>query len=189
MKIWKDIPGLSGFYQVSNSGEIRSTGRTLVTNNQHGFFKKTIRQKILSQHIRKGYMCITILGKKYSVHRLVAESFIPNPENKPQVNHKNGIKTDNRVENLEWVTAKENTEHAIKIGINKIKRGHDHPNSKPVGLISSSGEVVKVFATFREAAAALGLHETSVLRVCKGRYKTAGGYSFRYTNDPRDGFC
>ena len=79
------------------------------------------KRKKLKQSKRNGYLCVSLcnngFSKSFNVHRIIAEAFIPNPGNKPQVNHINGIKTDNRVENLEWVTQSENTIHALSIGL------------------------------------------------------------------------
>lgn len=103
-EIWKDIEGYEGLYQVSNYGRIQS--------------KKYGKEKVLYQYLTtKGYL-LTALSKNGKVcrkltHRLVAEAFIPNPQNKPFIDHINGNKTDNRVENLRWVTAQENTHNPI----------------------------------------------------------------------------
>lgn len=125
MEIWKDIQGYEGHYQVSNLGAIKSFPKRFyhVISKKYVFKKeKIIRDKATNHY---GYYNV-ILRKEgepkfYLIHRLVAQHFIPNPENKPQVNHKNGIKIDNRVENLEWVTQQENITHAISTGLKNTK--------------------------------------------------------------------
>ena len=118
-EIWKDAIGYDG-YQVSNKGNIRS-------------FKKSITPKVLKFNLSINYPYIEawINGKrcKLRAHRAVAIAFIPNPLNKPFVNHINGIKHDNRIENLEWCTNAENVAHAVKIGLTNIK-GEQHHLSK-----------------------------------------------------------
>lgn len=95
-EIWKDIKGYEGIYQVSNLGKVKSL----------------LRNKLFKVSLNKyGYPRVSFKNKTYTVHRLVAEAFIPNPYNKPTVNHKNKIKTDNTVENLEWMTIGENNKH------------------------------------------------------------------------------
>lgn len=125
-EIWKDIEGYEGYYQVSNFGRIRSLDREVRyvggwVSNRKGKLLKSIKRC-------DGYLSITLKrdgkGKGFLVHRLVAQLFIANKENKPQVNHINGIKDDNRVENLEWVTPLQNTQHAVDNKLNCFGERH-----------------------------------------------------------------
>ena len=124
MEIYKDIKGYKGLYQISSLGKVKSISRII----DNGFNKRLILDRILKiSSDSKGYMYATLYNKSrkhIKVHRLVAIAFIPNPENKPQINHKNGIKNDNNVFNLEWCTNSENQIHAYKIGLNKGRLGH-----------------------------------------------------------------
>ena len=113
-EIWKDIPEYEGLYQISNLGNVKSQHSNRMNGQKPG--------KILKVTLMKnGYMSLELrmgdTNKRHLVHRLIAEVFIPNPDNKPVVNHINGIKNDNRIENLEWCTQSENVRHAIDTGI------------------------------------------------------------------------
>ena len=115
VEIWKDIAGLEGMYQVSSIGRVRKTPKC---GEDSG--------RILRQHITKcGYVQVWLKGKLQTVHRLVAEAFIPNPDHKETVNHKNEVKTDNRLENLEWMTRRENIQYGTRSArVEKWKQEH-----------------------------------------------------------------
>lgn len=132
---WRDIPNSNGKYMASNFGRIKSLSRKCkvsIGNKGYRIIRERIRKQTLTD---RGYLRIRVafnegVQETKSVHRLIAFSFIPNPKDKPTVNHINGIRDDNKIENLEWATDSEQQIHAHKIGLRVSKFGEEHPMSK-----------------------------------------------------------
>lgn len=160
MEIWKDIKGYEGLYQVSNLGRVRRQSKLLHLNtNTYGYKHVTLS---------KGNAQKTAL-----VHRLVASAFIENPLGLPQINHKDGDKSNNAVSNLEWVTPKENNCHAINSNLRKTKK---------ILLIGNENKVIREFNNRMEINSFLDKHvcQDLITRCCNGQRKTAYGYVWRY---------
>lgn len=171
----KDFPD----YYVTDSGQIYSR-----------FDSNLGRIRLIKKVKDKGgyeRVCLHNEGKQYNrqVHRLVAQEFIPNKYNKPQVNHKNGNRSDNRVSNLEWVSASENIQHSFKQLSKKAntpwlgKFGKDNSSAKMVQQIKD-GEIVAEFYGTYEASRKTGINKQVIGDCCRGRQKTAGGYQWKY---------
>lgn len=175
-EIWLDAKGYEGEYQVSNYGRVRSVDRKIVQKDAHGGMV-TFRYhgKMLSLPVNgEGYVHLKIHNKFVRVHRMVAETFIPNPDEKPYVNHINGDKTDNRVVNLEWCTASENQKHSVNVLGNKLGRGLD----KPVRCV----ETGKIFKNSIVAANG-NKNMAGNIRMVANKYygrNTCGGYHWEF---------
>lgn len=125
MEEWLDISSYEGIYQVSNTGKIKILPREI----SNGYRSYICKEKIMKQTKNKyGYMKVSLLNKTVNIHRLVAKAFIPNPENKPEVNHKDGDKSNNNDWNLEWNTVSENTQHAYDNNLINKKGINHHMN-------------------------------------------------------------
>lgn len=157
-EIWKDIQGYNGKYQVSNLGNVRS----LKWNN-------TNQTRLLTPFMNGGYLRVGFRVNKilhnHLIHVLVAKAFIPNPHNKSIVNHIDGNKLNNNVNNLEWVTSSENAKHAVKNNLVKQLPCRWKP-SKTLQL-SLSGKLIAVFKSQHEASRQLGLSQAKISQAIK----------------------
>lgn len=161
-EIWKDIEGYEGLYEVSNMGRVKSLN-----------YRKTGKEKIMKGLDNgKGYLFVVLCkdgkDKKYRINRLVAQAFLENPDNLPEVNHKDKIRTNNNVDNLEWVSHEYNVEYSqakAVIGINKVS-----------GLIAE-------FPSLMEAERQTGIANSNICACLKGRKKSAGGYYWFYADN------
>lgn len=173
-EIWKEFYIKNHLYRISNLGIIQTYMR-----NDNWYTMKT-------KNNRKGYVTVMLCDKKYySIHRLVAKNFIPNPNNLPQVNHKNGVKTDNRIENLEWCTNQYNHEHAIKTKLKNMKYASScaiQKTSKKVIQLDFNNNVIKIWDSIMEAERKLGIANSHISSCCKHKkgFNSAGGYRWEY---------
>ena len=183
-EIWKDVnlPGFEGVYQVSSMGRVKRDGRIRkLSDNGRGYYSLSLYNHCKHHTI--------------SVHRLVAVAFIPNPQNKRTVNHKNGNKKDNRVENLEWATYGENHKHAYATGLKKVSEAQRAVTRntgiktcetnrqkilKPVWRDDGSQRMV--FPSVNSAARSIDGNPHAIIACCKGRKANYRGYTWGYQN-------
>jgi hypothetical protein len=181
--MWKDIIWYYWFYQVSDSGFIKSfhNGKCNILNPSKNtwwylFLNLSYKWKV----------------RPKTVHRIVAEVFIPNPDNKPQVNHINWVKTDNRVENLEWVTWSENIKHAFKLWLvnNNFQFNHpsrwvfgkDHFNSKKINQYTLHWEFIKTWDSIMDINRELWISRTAIWNNCNLISNSSGGFIWKFYN-------
>ena len=164
---WKSIAGYEGLYEVSDLGRVKSLkyGKERILKpggDTHGYL-----QVILC---KDGHV------KKFKVHRLVAEAFIPNPNNLDTVNHKDEVKTNNTVGNLEWMSQKDNLNYGTH-----NKRMVESLSKQVKMFDKSTGELLATFPSIMEAERVTGIYHSSISKCCNGKYKSSGGYKWRYS--------
>lgn len=183
-EIWKPVKDYEGLYEVSNFGRVRSLDMVLpmiangvvTTRVRHG-----VLRKFHKGHTGYDYVMLRKQGhpRNCRVHRIVAQAFIPNPNNLPEVNHKDENKSNNRADNLEWCTSSYNHRYGTTIerAADKIRR--------PVFQLSMDGQIIKRYNSVTEAEKATGVTTSTISGCCKGSYghKSAGGYRWRYADD------
>lgn len=168
---WKDIKGYEGLYQISNFGRVKS-------------FKKRkpyiMRAHESLKHYLDSPLTMNGIEKRYRLHRLVAQAFIPNPNNLPQVNHIDGNKHNNHVSNLEWCDNGYNQRHAFANGLNSRKKLGESPKAKKICQFTKDGKLIKIWDCCVRIKLEKGWSDGFICMVCKGKYKTAYGYKWKY---------
>ena len=171
-EIWKDIKDYEGYYQVSNLGRIKSLKRIV-----KGRWKNIIiKEKILNRKIENGYLRVQLsknnISKIFLVHRLVAETFIPNPNNYKEINHKDENTINNNVDNLEWCT------HSYNINYGTRTQKTIDKMCKSILQYDLQGNFIKKWKTMNEAVRYY--HNAHICDVCKGKRQSASGYIWKY---------
>ena len=173
-EIWKEIPGYEGYFEVSNLGNFRSMDRMVKYKNKG--LRKYPGKPLKVEQMQDGYQSIVLMKeaikKRYMCHRLVALTFIDNPNNLPYVNHKDGDKTNNKVENLEWCTAKENDSHARSSGLKH--------QEKPIIAKNNETNETLTFKSVTKTRAFLGINKGTISKVLNGNRNQTHGYKFYF---------
>jgi hypothetical protein len=181
MEIWRYIEGFEGLYRISTKGNVVSLGKGKSTNPE--FCKvREIKPRIKNN----GYVQVKISkdGKRYhfTLHRLVAMTFLMNNDNKPEVNHIDGNKQNNDITNLEWVTSSENQKHAFKIGKQKAIKDIDNKQSIKIRQLDLDGNIIYEWDSINQVKREIGFNTFGIIKCCKKekKFKTAYGYKWEY---------
>lgn len=195
---WKDIKGYETLYQISDRGNVRSLDRKVKCRDNK--LKQLKGRIIKQQRYSNGYMFVSLskngVVKQLLVHRLVGNAFIPNPENKPEINHKNEIKEDNTVGNLEWATRYENVvygtqlkrgvSHRNQFGKNNPmfgKTGSLNPQSKRIYQFDKEGNLIKEWGSMKLVRKTLGFNESGIRQAAKGILKQSYGFLWSFSRE------
>ena len=185
-EIWKVIPGYSGYYEASTLGRIRSIERDVVSYSRNGTrYVKRLKSVVLSQATtnKNGYLVKTVLlssngkHKMFVVARLIALTFIPNPDNLPQVNHKDEDPTNNVWTNLEWCDATYNNRYGTRSIRESITK------SRPILQFLLDGTFIKRWNSSKEVEKTLGYYHKGICLCCEGVYKQSKGFIWRYEEE------
>lgn len=200
-EIWKDIKGYEGRFMVSNLGRVKAVPRVVIRSNNYRY---RVAERILKTRISfYGYSIVSLGGGQgLKVHRLVAEAFIPNPENKPNIDHINTIRDDNRVENLRWVTQKENANNPLTIekcrrncSFKRLsedqkkemyrksgltRRTLNRTTAKPILQYNRNGVLIKRWCSITEAERETKICRANIIHCARERIKLAGGFIWKY---------
>lgn len=180
-EVWKDIEGYEGLYQVSNMGRVKSLERYV---NFKNYMKRVSERILVVSENRGGYLQVNLCkdgkAKGMRIHRIVAETFIPNHEGKRTVNHIDGNKKNNAVDNLEWATHKENLVHAYETGLNGGTHLMNKKGSFPVLQYDLEMNLIASYPSLIEAKRQTDIPYQCISQCCKGKYKSSGGYIWKF---------
>lgn len=180
---WNEVEGFEGIYDISNCGRIRVRDR-LISCDKWEFIRKGRIMKPTPSG--RDYLAVNLtnglIKKRDYVHIMVAKAFVQNPDNKPQVNHKDGDKSNNHYTNLEWATSQENINHAFENNLNKHVQKNDKHRSKPVLQLSPNMEIIKRFPSISQVNRDLGFRVPNIVKAIKDQIQSHG-YFWAYAID------